>query len=109
MHHDNSNVEWSTAGIALIPNESQLERRAIDSSWTPASCLTQLCEQELKHRLQQRHKRYLKEAKLPAGRALAPCSLNHLEVLTLRLYVTLVINMTGLSKAIIYCYLAPVG
>lgn len=52
-------------------NWSALERQAIDSSWTPASYLSQLCEQELEHRLQQRHKRYLKEAKLPAGKSIS--------------------------------------
>ncbi|MEE8058196.1 MAG: IS21-like element helper ATPase IstB [Pseudomonadales bacterium] len=47
-----------------------LEQHAIAIGWTPANFLSQLCEQELEHRLQQRHKRYLKEAKLPAGKTL---------------------------------------
>jgi DNA replication protein DnaC len=45
-----------------------LEQQAITEGWTPASFLSQLCEQELEHRLQQRHKRYLTEAKLPVGK-----------------------------------------
>ncbi|MEE8060147.1 MAG: hypothetical protein V3T17_20285 [Pseudomonadales bacterium] len=44
-----------------------LEQHAIAVGWTPANFLSQLCEQELEHRRQQRHKRYRKEAKLPAG------------------------------------------
>jgi DNA replication protein DnaC len=48
----------------------ELEQHAIAVGSTPAHFLSQLCEQELEHRLQQRHKRYLKEAKLPAGKTL---------------------------------------
>jgi len=50
---------------------SEQERCAIASNWTPAYFLNQLCEQELEHRLQQRHKRYLKEARLPAGKSIS--------------------------------------
>ncbi len=47
-----------------------LEQQAIAMAWTPAQFLSQLCEQELEHRRQQRHKRYLAEAKLPIGKRL---------------------------------------
>lgn len=57
----------------------ELEREAIDSSWTPAHFLSQLCALELEHRLQQRHKRYLKEAKLPAGKSISTLEFESLE------------------------------
>ncbi len=60
-------------------NWSELEQRAIASGWPPASFLSQLCEQELEHRLQQRHKRYLNEAKLPEGKSLGTLQLESLE------------------------------
>jgi DNA replication protein DnaC len=47
-----------------------LEQQAIAMGWTPANFLSQLCERELEHRLQQRHKRYLTEAKLPEGKCM---------------------------------------
>ena len=50
---------------------SEQERHAIESNWTPAYFLSQLCEQELEHRSQQRYKRYLREAKLPAGKSIS--------------------------------------
>jgi len=49
----------------------ELEQSAIAAGWTPARFLSQLCEQELEHRLQQRHRRYLHEARLPAGKTLS--------------------------------------
>ena len=57
----------------------ELEQCAIASGWTPAHFLSQLCEQELEHRLQQRHRRYLKEARLPAGK-----TINSLQMASLR-------------------------
>ena len=49
----------------------ELEQRAIASDWTPSHFLGQLCEQELEHRLQQRYRRYLKEARLPVGKTIS--------------------------------------
>ena len=46
----------------------ELEQQAITMAWTPAKFLSHLCEQELAHRLQQRQKRYLTEARLPIGK-----------------------------------------
>lgn len=60
-------------------NWSELERRSIDLDWTPGYFLSQLCEQELEHRLQQRHKRYLTEAKLPAGKSMSTLEFESLE------------------------------
>lgn len=56
-----------------------LEQRAITEGWTPANFLSQLCEQELEHRLQQRHKRYQKEAKLPSGKSINTLHLESLK------------------------------
>jgi DNA replication protein DnaC len=57
----------------------ELEQRAIASDWIPAHFLSQLCEQELEHRLQQRHRRYLKEARLPAGKTLSTLQMASLQ------------------------------
>ena len=57
----------------------ELEQSAIASSWTPAHFLSQLCELELEHRLQQRHRRYLQEARLPVGKTLSTLQMASLE------------------------------
>jgi DNA replication protein DnaC len=57
----------------------ELEQCSITAGWTPANFLSQLCGQELEHRLQQRHKRYLKEAKLPAGKSISTLQLASLQ------------------------------
>jgi len=48
----------------------ELKQRAIATGWPPSHFLHELCQLELEHRRQQRHKRYLKEAKLPVGKCL---------------------------------------
>ena len=60
-------------------NWKALEQQAITASWTPANFLSQLCERELEHRLQQRHRRYLKESRLPAGKTLNTLELSSLQ------------------------------
>jgi DNA replication protein DnaC len=60
-------------------NWKTLEQQAMLTSGTPASFLSQLCEQELEHRLQQRHHRYLKESRLPSGKTLATLELAALQ------------------------------
>jgi DNA replication protein DnaC len=60
-------------------NWSELEQLSTASGWTHAHFLSQLCEQELDHRLQQRHKRYLKEARLPVGKTLGTLQLDTLK------------------------------
>lgn len=57
----------------------ELEQQAIAMAWTPAKFLSQLCEQELDHRLQQRHKRYLSDAKLPIGKRLDTIDLSAIQ------------------------------
>lgn len=52
-------------------NWSECEQRSVAEGWTHANFLNQLCEQELEHRLQQRHKRYLKESRLPTGKSMS--------------------------------------
>jgi len=60
-------------------NWNEQEHHAIESNWTPAYFLSQLCEQELEHRSQQRYKRYLSEAKLPAGKSISTLEFESLE------------------------------
>lgn len=56
-----------------------LEQCAIAEGWTPQTYLLQLSEQELEHRQQQRFKRYLQEAKLPAGKSISTLELERLK------------------------------
>lgn len=56
-----------------------LEQQAIATGWPPAHFLSQLCEQELEHRLQQRLKRYQKEAKFPPGKSINTLQLEALQ------------------------------
>jgi DNA replication protein DnaC len=58
---------------------SEYERHAIEFNWAPAYFVSQLCEQELEHRLQQRYKRYLTEAKLPAGKSISTLEFKSIE------------------------------
>jgi DNA replication protein DnaC len=60
-------------------NWKTLEQHAITSGWPPATFLQQLCELELEHRQQQRFKRHLKEARLPAGKSIHTLQLDALE------------------------------
>ena len=60
-------------------NRRELEHSAVAAGWTPATCLSRLCEQELQQRLQQRYKRYLKEARLPAGKTVNTRQLESLQ------------------------------
>ena len=57
----------------------EAEQRAITLGETPASFLSQLCEHELDHRLKQRHKRYLNESKIPAGKRMSTLELSALQ------------------------------
>ena len=56
-----------------------LEQQAIAAGWAPANFLSQLYEQELEHRLQQRHRRYFKESRLPSGKTLNTLELSSLQ------------------------------
>ena len=56
-----------------------LEQQAIAMAWSPATFLGKLCEQEVTHRLQQRHKRYLADAKLPVGKRMDTLELDVLQ------------------------------
>jgi len=49
----------------------RLETRALSEGWPPSDYLKRLCNMELAHRESARLKRYLKEAKLPAGKTLS--------------------------------------
>jgi DNA replication protein DnaC len=60
-------------------NWKTLEQHAIASGWPPATLLQQLCELELEHRQQQRFRRHLKEAKLPAGKSVNTLQLDALQ------------------------------
>lgn len=48
-----------------------LAQQALDGQWLPQQYLAALCEEEVNERYQQRLKRYLHEAQLPAGKRLS--------------------------------------
>lgn len=71
MNEANLNRQLQALRLSQMKlNWKALEQQAIAVGWTPANFLSQLCEQELEHRLQQRHRRYLKESQLPSGKTL---------------------------------------
>jgi len=60
-------------------NWKALEQTAIRSDWPPSTYLLQLCELEQEHRQQQRFKRHLREARLPAGKSINTLQLKVLQ------------------------------
>lgn len=48
-----------------------LAQQALDGQWLPQQYLAALCEEEVNERYQQRLKRHLHEAQLPAGKRLS--------------------------------------
>jgi len=80
MNEATLNTQLQTLRLSQMKaNWKTLEQQAMSAGWTPASFLSQLCEQELEHRLQQRHRRYLKESRLPAGKTLSTLELSALK------------------------------
>lgn len=59
----------------------QLLKQAIEESWTHERYLTTLCEYEVQARLQKKLQRNLKQAHLPAGKALATFDFSHVPAL----------------------------
>jgi DNA replication protein DnaC len=89
MNEATLNIQLQALRLSQMKaNWRELEQRAIAEDWTPGHFLSQLCEQELEHRLQQRHRRYLKEAKLPVGKTIStlqPASLQGINPAAIRL------------------------
>lgn len=80
MNEATLNVQLQALRLSQMKvNWKELEQIAIAAGWAPATFLSQLCEQELEHRLQQRYKRYLKEARLPAGKTINTLQLESLQ------------------------------
>lgn len=52
-------------------------KQAIEENWSHASYLSHLCEHEIQTRLQNKLKRNLKQAQLPAGKALSTFDFSH--------------------------------
>ena len=80
MNEATLNIQLQALRLSQMKaNWEDFEQRTIAAGGTPASFLSQLCEQELEHRQQQRYKRYLKEAKLPAGKSINTLQLESLQ------------------------------
>ncbi len=47
------------------------EKRALAEGWTPSRYLLSLCSEEATHRESERRRRYIKDARLPAGKSVS--------------------------------------
>ena len=84
---------------AIARSWENVVHTAQEKSWSYERCLATLCEQEIAARYSKRIHRYLKEAKLPAGKTLATFDFKYAKSVNMAHIQALAENSSWLDKA----------